>query len=185
MLEGLATFRPIVPFIRDHHFSLEHRGSREQHIVYFADAFERLLPADSRVTARPTRAVVEQFVTLHREIDPLLCDTLCEVAENASFWQHLHPGHIQRLLEIIAPINTLYLDIDGLKDVCLLIAKIVDTYSSFTASHSIMVGKSPASLPIGCSCRSPSASKYRLPAICTTLVRFISLFLFWKKRGAG
>lgn len=51
MLEGLATFQPIVPFIRDHHFSPEHRGSREQHIVYFADAFERLLPADSRVAA--------------------------------------------------------------------------------------------------------------------------------------
>lgn len=166
MLEGLATFQPIVPFIRDHHFSPEHRGSREQHIVYFADAFERLLPADSRVAAWPTRAVVEQFVTLHREIDPLLCDTLCEVAENASFWQHLHPGHIQRLLEIIAPINTLYLDIDGLKDVCLLIAKIVDTYSSFTASHSIMVGKSPASLPIGCSCQShlPANTGCRLSA---------------------
>ena len=86
MLEGLATFQPIVPFIRDHHFSPNHRGSREQHIVYFADAFERLL-------------------------------------------------------EIIGPINTRYLDIHGLKDVCLLIAKIVDTYSSFTATHSIMVGE--------------------------------------------
>ncbi|MCS5946338.1 HD domain-containing protein [Klebsiella variicola subsp. variicola] len=64
---------------------------------------------------------------------------LCEVAENANFWQHLHPGHIQRLLEIIGPINTLYLDIHGLKDICLLIAKIVDTHSSFTATHSIMV----------------------------------------------
>ena len=51
MLEGLATFQPIVPFIRDHHFSPNHRGSREQHIVYFADAFERLLPADSHVAA--------------------------------------------------------------------------------------------------------------------------------------
>lgn len=139
MLEGLATFQPIVPFIRDHHFSPNHRGSREQHIVYFADAFERLLPADSHVAAWPTRAVVEQFVALHREIDPPLCDSLCEVAENANFWQHLHPGHIQRLLEIIGPINTRYLDIHGLKDVCLLIAKIVDTYSSFTATHSIMV----------------------------------------------
>ncbi len=79
--------------------------------------------------------------SLHREIDPPLCDTLCEVAENANFWQHLHPGHIQRLLEIIGPINTRYLDIHGLKDICLLIAKIVDTYSSFTASHSIMVGE--------------------------------------------
>ena len=68
MLEGLATFQPIVPFIRDHHFSPNHRGSREQHIVYFADAFERLLPADSHVAAWPTRAVVEQFVALHREI---------------------------------------------------------------------------------------------------------------------
>ncbi len=67
MLEGLATFQPIVPFIRDHHFSPNHRGSREQHIVYFADAFERLLPADSHVAAWPTRAVVEQFVALHRK----------------------------------------------------------------------------------------------------------------------
>jgi hypothetical protein len=177
---GLATFQPIVPFIRDHHFSPDHRG-REQHIVYFADAFERLLPADSHVAAWPTRAVVEQFVALHREIDPPLCDILCEVAENANFWQHLHPGHIQRLLEIIGPINTLYLDIHGLKDVCLLIAKIVDTYSSFTATHSIMVGKSPASLPAGCSCRSPPASKYRLPAICTILARFISLSILEKE----
>ena len=135
------TFLPIVPFIRDHHFSPDHRGSREQHIVYFADAFERLLPAGSHVAGWPTRAVVEQFVSLHREIDPPLCDMLCEVAENANFWQHLHPGHIQRLLEIIGPINTLYLDIHGLKDICLLIAKIVDTYSSFTATHSIMVGE--------------------------------------------
>jgi hypothetical protein len=91
---------------------------------------------------------------------------LCEVAENASFWQHLHPGHIQRLLEIIAPINTLYLDIDGLKDVCLLIAKIVDTYSSFTASHSIMVGKSPASLPMDAAARAhlPANTGCRLSA---------------------
>ena len=51
MLEGLATFQPIVPFIRDHHFSPNHRGSREQHIVYFADAFERLLPADSQAAS--------------------------------------------------------------------------------------------------------------------------------------
>lgn len=49
--------------------------------------------------------------------------------------------HIQRLLEIVGPINDVYIDIDGLKDICLLIAKIVDTYSSFTASHSIMVGE--------------------------------------------
>ncbi len=103
MLEGLATFQPIVPFIRDHHFSPNHRGSREQHIVYFADAFERLLPADSHVAAWPTRAVVEQFVALHREIDPPLCDILCEVAENANFWQHLHPAIFSGCWRLSAP----------------------------------------------------------------------------------
>lgn len=45
------------------------------------------------------------------------------------------------MLEIIGPINDVYIDIDGLKDICLLIAKIVDTYSSFTASHSLKVGQ--------------------------------------------
>ncbi|MCS5880725.1 hypothetical protein LNP17_12060 [Klebsiella variicola subsp. variicola] len=167
MLEGLVTFLPIVPFIRDHHFSPDHRGSREQHIVYFADAFERLLPAGSHVAGWPTRAVVEQFVSLHREIDPPLCDMLCEVAENANFWQHLHPGHIQRLLEIIGPINTLYLDIHGLKDICLLIAKIVDTYSSFTATHSIMVGGNrPPACPLDATAGAhlPANSDCRLSA---------------------
>ena len=164
MLEGLVTFLPIVPFIRDHHFSPDHRGSREQHIVYFADAFERLLPAGSHVAGWPTRAVVEQFVSLHREIDPPLCDMLREVAENANFWQHLHPGHIQRLLEIIGPINTLYLDIHGLKDICLLIAKIVDTYSSFTATHSIMVGEIACPLDATAGAHLPANSDCRLSA---------------------
>jgi hypothetical protein len=45
MLAGLATLAPILPIIRDHHFSPHHRGSLEQHIVYFADVFERLLLA--------------------------------------------------------------------------------------------------------------------------------------------
>ena len=45
---GLATFQPIVPLFA---ITILARttGAREQHIVYFADAFERLLPADSHV----------------------------------------------------------------------------------------------------------------------------------------
>jgi hypothetical protein len=75
--------------------------------------------------------IIDTFRTLHHAIDPMLCDTVCQLAQKEHFWLHLHPGHIQRMLEIIGPINELYIDIDGLKDICLLIAKIVDTYSSF------------------------------------------------------
>ena len=81
------------------------------------------------------------FVADYRDIDPPLCDTLRELAQHPTFWRHMQAEHIQRLLEIVGPINDVYIDIDGLKDICLLIAKIVDTYSSFTASHSIMVGE--------------------------------------------
>lgn len=141
MLAGLTTLAPILPIIRDHHFSPRHRGSPEQHIVYFADAFERLLCDDKSATTYQTAMIIDKFRALYQAIDPPLCQTLCRVAQKEHFWLHLHPGHIQRMLEIICPINDLYIDIDGLKDICLLIAKIVDTYSSFTASHSLMVGK--------------------------------------------
>lgn len=141
MLAGLATLAPILPIIRDHHFSPHHRGSFEQHIVYFADAFERLLCGDKSVTTYQSDMIIDKFCALYQAIDPPLCQTLCLVAQKEHFWLHLHPGHIQRMLEIIGPLNDLYIDIDGLKDICLLIAKIVDTYSSFTASHSLMVGQ--------------------------------------------
>lgn len=140
MLDGLATLAPILPIIRDHHFSPDHRGSLEQHIVYFADVFERLLSGDKSAPTYQSD-MINQFRALYQEIDPPLCQTLCQLAKKEHFWLHLNPGHIQRMLEIIGPINDVYINIDGLKDICLLIAKIVDTYSSFTASHSLMVGK--------------------------------------------
>ncbi|MEL0552888.1 MULTISPECIES: HD domain-containing phosphohydrolase [Enterobacteriaceae] len=141
MLEGLSSLAPLLPIIRHHHFSPDYKGSLEEHIVFFADAFERLLSTSNITTERQSGAIVEAFRALYYQIDPTLCQTLCQLAEKEHFWLHLHPGHIQRMLEIIGPINDLYIDIDGLKDFCLLIAKIVDTYSSFTASHSIMVGE--------------------------------------------
>lgn len=140
MLAGLTTLAPILPIIRDHHFSPNHRGSLEQHIVYFADVFERLLAGDNDGPAYQTD-IITQFRTLYQAIDPPLCQTLCQLAQKEHFWLHLNPGHIQRMLEIIGPINDVYIGIDGLKDICLLIANIVDTYSSFTASHSLKVGQ--------------------------------------------
>ncbi|VUT05600.1 HD-GYP domain-containing protein [Klebsiella spallanzanii] len=140
MLAELSTLAPILPIIRDHHFSPDHRGSLEQHIVYFADVFERLLSGDKSAPTYQSD-MIDQFRALYQEIDPPLCQTLCQLAQKEHFWLHLNPGHIQRMLEIIGPINDVYINIDGLKDICLLIAKIVDTYSSFTASHSLMVGK--------------------------------------------
>ena len=141
MLSGLPTFAPVLPVIRHHHFNPAHKGNLEEHIVFFADAFERLLSSGNITTDHHPDIIIDTFRTSHHEIDPMLCDTVCQLAQKEHFWLHLHPGHIQRMLEIIGPINELYIDIDGLKDICLLIAKIVDTYSSFTASHSIMVGE--------------------------------------------
>ncbi|UAL36251.1 HD-GYP domain-containing protein [Klebsiella aerogenes] len=141
MLAGLDTFTPISPMIGDHHFSPSRKGNLEQHIVYFADCFERLLPSQGVVAPDQQSALIARFVADYRDIDPPLCDRLCELAQHPTFWRHMQAEHIQRLLEIVGPINDVYIDIDGLKDICLLIAKIVDTYSSFTASHSIMVGE--------------------------------------------
>lgn len=141
MLEGLVIFQFIVFFICDYYFSLNYWGFCEQYIVYFVDVFEWLLLVDSYVVVWFMWVVVEQFVVLYWEIDLLFCDILCEVVENVNFWQYFYFGYIQWLLEIIGFINMCYLDIYGLKDVCLLIVKIVDIYSSFIVIYSIMVGE--------------------------------------------
>ncbi|STV77908.1 HD-GYP domain-containing protein [Klebsiella pneumoniae subsp. rhinoscleromatis] len=163
MLEGLATFQPIVPFIRDHHFSPNHRGSREQHIVYFADAFERLLPADSHVAAwaHAGGGGTVSSLCIGRSIrrSAISCARSLKMRTSGSTFT---PAIFSGCWRLLAPSTTRYLDIHGLKDVCLLIAKIVDTYSSFTATHSIMVGEIAASLPAGCSCRSPPAQQIQI-----------------------
>ncbi len=87
------------------------------------------------------------------------------------------------MLEIIGPINELYIDIDGLKDICLLIAKIVDTYSSFTASHSIMVGEISCLLATYMHLPEEECKKSRLPAICTILVKLISRWISRKSKA--
>lgn len=87
------------------------------------------------------------------------------------------------MLEIIGPINELHIDIDGLKDICLLIAKIVDTYSSFTASHSIMVGEISCLLATYMHLPEEECKKSRLPAICTILVKLISRWISWKSKA--
>ncbi|CAM3292050.1 3'3'-cGAMP-specific phosphodiesterase 1 [Klebsiella spallanzanii] len=161
MLDGLATLAPILPIIRDHHFSPSHRGSLEQHIVYFADVFERLLSGDKSAPTYQSD-MINQFRALYQEIDPPLCQTLCQLAKKEHFWLHLNPGHIQRMLEIIGPINDVYINIDGLKDICLLIAKIVDTYSSFTASHSLMVGKISRTLAARMNLPEPECKKIEI-----------------------
>ncbi|MDU4227424.1 MAG: HD domain-containing protein, partial [Klebsiella grimontii] len=97
MLAGLATLAPILPIIRDHHFSPNHRGSLEQHIVYFADVFERQLPGDKSATTYQTDMSIDNFRALYQAIDPPLCQTLCQLAEKEHFWLHLNPGHIQRM----------------------------------------------------------------------------------------
>jgi hypothetical protein len=66
MLAGLATLPPILPIIRDHHFSPHHKGSLEQHIVYFADAFERLLAGDKSATTFQTDMIIDKFARFTR-----------------------------------------------------------------------------------------------------------------------
>lgn len=85
MLAGLATLAPILPIIRDHHFSPHHKGSLEQHIVYFADVFERLLAGDKHATTFQTDMIIGKFRALYRAIDPPLCQTLCQLAQKSIF----------------------------------------------------------------------------------------------------
>lgn len=75
MLAGLDTFTPISPIIGDHHFSPSRKGNLEQHIVYFADCFERLLlrkaslPRTNKVLSSPALSLTIATSILHFAID--------------------------------------------------------------------------------------------------------------------
>jgi HD-GYP domain-containing protein (c-di-GMP phosphodiesterase class II) len=99
---------------------------------------------------------------------------LVPAREKEHFWLHLHPGHIQRMLEIIGPINDVVYRYRRSERYLPVIAKIVDTYSSFTASHSLMVGQISRTLAAYMNLPELECKKLRLPAIYTILVKLHS-----------
>lgn len=141
MLHGVNILENIVPVISQHHFDKSMRGSDEQHIVYFADTLERMLFNNYQY---PPHHICEEFRNKCYTIDEELCEKVCELLNDPFLLSHLDCDDIQkgqRLLEIISPVHDIELGIEGLKDICLLLAKVIDTYSGFTCEHSIMVGE--------------------------------------------
>ncbi|MDT9995889.1 HD domain-containing protein [Klebsiella pneumoniae] len=56
-------------------------------------------------------------------------------------WYRLASTQLEQTLEDISPVKKNIISTDDLLEVCQLIAKIIDTYSNFTMSHSIKVAK--------------------------------------------
>lgn len=141
MLKGVKVLEDIIPVIRQHHFDEQGKGTKEQHTVYFADTLERMLFNNYQY---PPQHIIEDFRKKCLPIDENLCEIVCELLHDPFLLSHLDCNDIQkgqRLLEIISPVHDVELGISGLKDICLLLAKIIDTYSGFTSAHSIMVGE--------------------------------------------
>ncbi len=72
-----------LPVIRHHHFNPAYKGNLEEHIVFFADAFERLLSSGNITTDHHPDIIIDTFRTSHHEIDPMLCDTVCQLAQKS------------------------------------------------------------------------------------------------------
>ncbi|AFJ45747.1 putativ metal-dependent phosphohydrolase [Shimwellia blattae DSM 4481 = NBRC 105725] len=145
MLYGFKVFKPIRDIILNHHKHLaddpERKGSIEQYIVAFADCVERILPLNDNQLFANAGEIINRFCERYRgQFPDEIFAAFRDLEEQDYFWFRLENSGLSRVMDIISPVKAVHLDIDQFREICLLIARIVDRYSSFTVSHSISVG---------------------------------------------
>ncbi|MBJ3814165.1 HD domain-containing protein [Shimwellia pseudoproteus] len=145
MLYGFKVFKPIRDIILHHHQHMDNdpegKASLEQYIVAFADCVERMLPTDDKQLFACASDIIRQATEKYRGHFPDQILTAFRQLENQDyFWFRLELSGLRRVTDIISPVKVTHLDIDQFREICLLIARIVDKYSSFTVTHSIIVG---------------------------------------------
>lgn len=145
MLYDFNVFKSVKDIIRNHHKHLEDdtqgTATLEQYVVAFADCFERVLPEDNERLMSSADEIVSDFNHKHQGHFPEeIYRALNALKPIDYFWFQLSISGLPRVVDMLSPIKMVHLDIDDFREICLLLARIVDKYSSFTMLHSIIVG---------------------------------------------
>ncbi|VFS45035.1 response regulator rpfG [Enterobacter cancerogenus] len=83
--------------------------------------------------------IISGFLASSSKWPACLVEALRGVSHEDGFWFRLSSPSLQQVLRVVSPLNDVLLDHHDFLEVCLLISKIIDKYSSFTQAHSTSV----------------------------------------------
>lgn len=115
-------------------------------IVYFSDTFELYLRNQDKDYISYPEALVDNFFTQHSEFRQEIVEAMKRLAKDDVFWLRLESSNMHRVLQRISPLRDSFITLDDLKDICLILARIVDIHSSFTVTHSTSVSRVAAKI---------------------------------------
>lgn len=150
MMSGVRFLRPVIELLEARHAdALGYTRLQEQdlwHLVHMADEFELWLRGIDGDYVAQRHTIVSGFLASSQKWPPCLIEALQDVSHEDGFWFRLSTTSLQRVLRVVSPLNDVVLDHHDFLEVCLLISKIIDKYSSFTQTHSTSVAHVAAKL---------------------------------------
>lgn len=115
-------------------------------IVYFSDTFELYLRGQDKDYISYSEMLVDDFFAMHGEFRQEIVEAMKRLAQDDVFWLRLESSNMHKVLQRISPLRDSYVTLEDLKDICLILARIVDIHSSFTVTHSTSVSRVAAKI---------------------------------------
>ncbi|PWW09171.1 HD domain-containing phosphohydrolase [Mangrovibacter plantisponsor] len=143
MTAGIRFLQPVTQIIEHHHLEWMDGSPLNlpliHHLVHMADSFELYLHRVDGNYIAQREEIVNGFLSGNKKWPLELVDALIKASQQDGFWFRLGNPEPERVLQTISPLHEEFLGREDFLEVCLLISKIVDKYSSFTQTHSTSV----------------------------------------------
>lgn len=150
MTSGIRFLDPVTPVLENHHVEWSDANDENlpliHHLVHMADTFELFLRSIKGDFIAQREQIMTQFFQQPEQWPEKLVEALKESGNEDGFWFRLSNPMLPQVLNAISPLHDNMLDHHDLLEVCQLISRIVDKYSSFTRTHSTSVAHVAARL---------------------------------------
>lgn len=150
MTAGIRFLQPVTAILENHHseWSISDNNTLPlvHHLVHMADTFELFLREVKGDFVAQREDILARFFARPEQWPEVLSNALYESSRQDGFWFRLCNPAQDQVLNAISPLQHDMLDHHDFLEVCQLISKIVDKYSSFTRTHSASVAHVAARL---------------------------------------
>lgn len=150
MTAGIRFLQPVTAILENHHMEWSGPSENElplvHHLVHMADTFELFLRGIRGDYIAQRERIITDFFAQSERWPASLEKALRESSQQDGFWFRLGNPSLSQVLNAISPLHDHLLDHHDFLEVCQLISRIVDKYSSFTRTHSASVAHVAAKL---------------------------------------
>lgn len=148
MLSGFEVFKDIAQIIKHHHIALDDckdikKGEVpfQSFIIHLADRVDILLLKDMAGLEKREYVVSHMEKKVGTIFHPDVYNVFLQVSKSEAFWNDIETMNIDQLFRKMDFVIDYAMDYDDILEFALVISKIVDFRSRFTASHSYTVAQ--------------------------------------------